>query len=68
MRTAGLITGGLIVKPRISDETLKKFIDQTYHWKSLTFHHQMIMAVELQERRANDEKMIKVWRESVKNG
>jgi hypothetical protein len=56
------------VKPRISDETLKKFIDQTYHWKSLTFHHQMIMAVELQERRANDEKMIKVWRESVKNG
>lgn len=68
MRTAGLTTGGLIVKAKISDDTLRKFVDQTYHWKSLTFYHQMLMAVELQERRANDEKMIKFWRESVKNG
>ncbi len=56
------------MKARISDDTLKKFVDQTYDWKSLTPYHQMLMAVELQERRANDEKMIKVWRESVKNG
>ena len=64
----GLTTRGLIVEDRISDDTLKKFVDQTLHWRSLTPSNQMLMAIELQERRAKDEELVKIWRESVKDG
>ena len=56
------------MEDRISDDTLKKFVDQTFHWRSLTPSNQMLMAIELQERRAKDEELVKIWRESVKNG
>ena len=38
--------------PRVSDDTLNKFCDNTFHWKALTPRQNRAMAIELRKYRS----------------
>jgi hypothetical protein len=51
---------------KVTDELLEKFITRKFGWKSLSPYKQLLMAVELHERRQADKNRIEMWRDEAR--